>query len=208
MKAAPVVILNFHHMSEEIAETLGLDEQRRTPEEMQAKERERAQAQNPHIQRNKADTGVPALGRYGEARLQIKDMVQDLLLAGFKLVDAYKQDKFKTVNGVVTSEKVGTLARFVFSTTGAEPNFEKPEEASEYLSELLKGLDGFVAPVVHVWHNSDDKNERTTDTVNVATLSKKDERGTLSVSALRYTAGVFTVQRSRTDRYHQPNERW
>lgn len=209
MKAAPVVILNFYFMGAQIAEKLELTEVKRTPEEMQKKEEDRAKNQNPGLSRNKADNGVPALGRYGESNVRIMKMVQDLVDAGFKLIEAYKQANFKTrwEDGVphVTDEKTGTIARFVFSKDPASVAALSPEMAEKKLTVLLKGLDGFMCPCAHAYHNfAEDKIARTTDTVNIAKLSKEDERNEVQAGELRYTAGVFTVSRDRMDRYHRP----
>ncbi|MFA6447477.1 MAG: hypothetical protein WCW31_04475 [Patescibacteria group bacterium] len=213
MKAANIVLVNFHHEGKIIAEALELDEVKRTPEEMQKKEEERAKNQNPGLSRNKADNGVPALGRAGESNVRIMKMVQDLIDSGFRLIGAYKQATFKTrwEDGVphVTDQKTGTIARFVFSKDPASVAALSPEMAEKTLTALLKGLDGFMCPCAHVYHNfAEDKIARTTDTINIAKLSKEDERNEVQAGELRYTAGVFTVQRSRMDRYHQPNERY
>ena len=158
MKAANVVLLNFHDMGARVARWMELTEVVRTPEEMQAKELQRAKNQNPGLQRHKADDGVPALGRYGEANVCIDMAVQDLLDAGFKLIEAYKEHTFKTRwdddGPHVTDEKIGTISRFVFSKDPTSVAVLDPETAEKKLARLFEGLrdsGGYICPCAHVF---------------------------------------------------------
>lgn len=216
MKAANIVLLNFHDMGAKVAKWMELTEVVRTPEEMQAKELQRAKNQNPGLQRFKADDGVPALGRYGEANVRIERVVQDLLDAGFRLIEAYKEHTFKTrwEDDVphVTDEKIGTKSRFVFSKDPTSVAVLDPETAEKKLACLFEGLrdgKGYTCPCVHVFHNfAEDKVARTTDTINLGKLDEEDERVEVETGYLRYTAGMFTISRRRADRYHNLSEHY
>jgi len=191
----PVIIVNFQFSGKKLAERLGLGPQVRRIEDLQKKEDERAKNQNPTVQReHRADTGKPGLGKSGEDKLRMDFFIRDLLAAGYKLIDAYSEPKYRVVNRKVTNEKVGTVARFVFALNG-EPNFEKPEDQDDIPLDLLDELADFVAPLVFLWRNSAPDGTRTTDTVNVVPLYDSDERFGRAGDpcSLRFEGGKYRI---------------
>lgn len=175
MAKAPTIIVNFQAFGRQMVDALRLEEKPVKPEELQAKEDSRA-AQDTKVRVDRRDTGKPALGKNGESHLRMDAFIRDLVAGGYRLIDAYNQPKYRFVAGKNTGDKIGTIARFVFSCEERESEFDDPTDESNVVEELLVELERVIAPLTFVWKNSSPDGKPTTDTINISVLDRSDER--------------------------------
>jgi len=208
MAKAPTVIVNFQASGEQIVEALRLEEKPVTREELQAKEDGR-KAQDTQVRADRRDTGKPGLGKSGESYLRMDALIRDLVSGGYRLIDAYNQPRFRFVGGKNTGDKIGTIARFVFSCEERESEFEDPADAENVIQELLIELERIVAPLAFVWKNTSPDGVPTTDTINVVVLNRDDERFTQTTPhdlRLRIKDGTYSTRPFVPGRAYMPIE--
>ena len=206
MAKSPTIIVNFQAFGKQIVDRLRLEEKPVTREELQAKEDSRA-AQDTQVRVDRRDTGKPGLGKSGEAYLRMDALIRDLVAGGYRLIDAYNQPRFRFVAGKNTGDKIGTIARLVFSCEERESEFEDPSDAESVIKELLIELERIVAPLCYVWKDTSPDGVPTTDTINVVVLNRDDERFTQTTPhdlRLRIEDGTYSTRPFVPGRSYMP----